>query len=197
MRPNASQTRSRLTHAPAAGLPSTETAALAAYQAQGSRNIQDCLNTLRKAATTKTVPPEVLEGALVYLEQQGQKGPGSSVEGTWRLVFGTTTKVRLFQYIPVVEDFVIDLPQGVLALESVVGPFSFVIGGVVRSWESSGRKLTFQFKQVDIKLLGKKIWQVLPTTQPKVYTFFYIDDEISAARSSSGGVTLMRRSAGR
>jgi hypothetical protein len=42
-------------------------------------------------------------------------------------VFSTATSNRFFQYIPVQEDFVIQLAAKQCALESVVGPFSFNI----------------------------------------------------------------------
>ena len=83
--------------------------------------------------------------------------PIPSPEGTWRLVFGTATKVRALQYIPVREDFVIDLENKRLALESAIGPFQFHVKGAVSNWESSTGELLFQFNQVDIFFMGKKV----------------------------------------
>jgi hypothetical protein len=53
--------------------------------------------------------------------------PAADIDGSWRLVFSTATSNRFLQYIPVREDFVIQLAAQRCALESVVGPFSFNI----------------------------------------------------------------------
>ena len=45
-------------------------------------------------------------------------------------MFGTGTKIRAFQYIPITEDFVIRT-AGRLSLESTVGPFQFHVKGAV------------------------------------------------------------------
>ncbi len=36
-----------------------------------------------------------------------------------------------------------------------------------------------------------QIWTVTPTTKPKTYTFYYVGDRVSAARSSAGGLSLL------
>jgi hypothetical protein len=53
--------------------------------------------------------------------------PAADIDGSWRLVFSTATSNRFLQYIPVREDFVIQLAAQQCALESVVGPFAFNI----------------------------------------------------------------------
>jgi hypothetical protein len=79
------------------------------------------------------------------------------VDGSWRLVFSTATSSRMMQYIPVQEDFVIQMDRQYCALESVVGPFQFVISGKINSWEPGSRAMDFQFTAVDIKLFGNKV----------------------------------------
>jgi hypothetical protein len=37
-----------------------------------------------------------------------------------------------------------------------------------------------------------QIWQVSPKTKTKTYTFYYKDGKIAAARSSAGGLALLR-----
>lgn len=37
-----------------------------------------------------------------------------------------------------------------------------------------------------------QIWQVSPKTKPKTYTFYFKDGGIAAARSSAGGLALLR-----
>lgn len=65
------------------------------------------------------------------------------------------------QYIPVQEDFVIQMDKQYCALESVVGPFEFVISGKINSWDPSTGAMDFQFTAVDIKLFGNKVRVVL------------------------------------
>jgi hypothetical protein len=70
------------------------------------------------------------------------------------------------QYIPVQEDFVIQLGNKYCALESVVGPFNFVISGRINSWDAATGVMDFQFTAVDILLFGNKVsvaavWHVL------------------------------------
>lgn len=55
------------------------------------------------------------------------------------------------------EDFVIKPAEGYCALESVVGPFQFVISGSIREWRPAAGELEFQFTAVDILLLGNKV----------------------------------------
>jgi hypothetical protein len=66
----------------------------------------------------------------------------------------------MMQYIPVQEDFVIQMEKQYCALESVVGPFQFVISGNINSWEPSSGAMDFQFTAVDIKLFGNKVGAV-------------------------------------
>jgi hypothetical protein len=37
------------------------------------------------------------------------------------------------------------------------------------------------------------VWRVSPTTKPKTYTFFFSNGTITAARSSGGGLALLRK----
>lgn len=51
----------------------------------------------------------------------------------------------------------IDMAKQYCALESVVGPFSFVISGKINSWEPASGVMDFQFTAVDILLFGNKV----------------------------------------
>jgi hypothetical protein len=84
-------------------------------------------------------------------------GPKPSVNGTWRLVFGTASKFRPFQYIPINENFVIDMDSSRLALESQLGPFEFFIKGQLYGWDAATGVLDFQFGEVDIHFMGKSV----------------------------------------
>lgn len=169
----------------------TEAIALAAYKATNPDTYDACLSLLKTAATTKSVAPEMVEGALVWLENNTAKGPVPSIDGKWRLVFSTSTSLRFFQYIPVKEDLCVDTSARTISLESEVWPFNFVIGGGLAAWRPDVGELDFQFSSVDILIFGKKIWTVNPTTKPKTYTFYFVGEQISTARSSAGGLSLM------
>lgn len=107
-------------------------------------------------------------------------------------MFSTATGVRAFQYIPVDEDFVIELAARCVALRSTVGPFSFDIKGAVSRWDATA--LDFAFNEVDVKLFGGKVFtKVIASPKPKTYTWYFADAKLAAARSSAGGLSLLRR----
>ncbi|EFJ48173.1 hypothetical protein VOLCADRAFT_104865 [Volvox carteri f. nagariensis] len=172
-----------------------EKQALGTYRSNVSEvSKSNALQLLKRAAATKSIPAETVEGALLALEQivaQEKSSPTPSIAGKWRLVFGTATKFRPFQYIPVKEDFVLDETAKTLALESSLGPFDFFIRGKMNSWRPETGELDFQFNKVDILFSGNKVWEVTPKTKPKTYTFFYVASDLACARSSAGGVALL------
>lgn len=170
----------------------TEAEAVAKYLSSSGEGLEACLGLLKQAAADKSVKPELVEGALVHLEQNHPK-PAANIDGSWRLVFSTATSSRLMQYIPVQEDFVIQMGPQLCALESVVGPFKFNIRGNITGWNAATGAMDFQFTAVDILLFDKQIWQVTPKTKPKTYTFYYEGEGIAAARSSAGGLALLRK----
>eukprot|EP00877_Chromochloris_zofingiensis_P000924 jgi/Chrzof1/10832/Cz05g13230.t1 len=58
----------------ATGATPTELEALAAYTSSHQGGRDACLSVLKEAATHKTVPPQIVEGALLYLEQNTTTG---------------------------------------------------------------------------------------------------------------------------
>ncbi|GFR42976.1 hypothetical protein Agub_g3975 [Astrephomene gubernaculifera] len=192
--PRRSLARCKAAVSPAA-LTDIEKQALATYKSSSSSPSKaDALQLLKRAAATKSVPAETVEGALLALEQfaaQEKTGSTPSIAGSWRLLFGTATKFRPFQYIPVKEDFVLDEADKTVVLESTLGPFEFFIRGVMASWRPESGELQFQFTKVDIHFAGNKVWEVSPKSKPKTYTFFHVSPDMACARSSAGGVALM------
>ncbi|GIL88749.1 hypothetical protein Vretimale_17190 [Volvox reticuliferus] len=172
-----------------------ENQALGAYRSVAFGNsASDAIQVLKRAAATKSVQPEIVEGALLTVEQlaaQNTSRSTSSIAGRWRLVFATGTKFRPFQYIPLKEDFVLDESTKTLVLESSIGPFEFFVRGVMSSWRPEVGDLDFQFNKVDIYFSGNKVWEVNPKTKPKTYTFFHVGTDLACARSSTGGVALL------
>lgn len=178
----------------------TEAAAVAAFKSAHGDSEAACLEVLARAAATKAVAPEIVEGALAWLEaasraRDGRPSPSTapSVDGKWRLVFSTSTSIRQWQYIPVTEDLVVDTAAKTISLESEVlgGLFRFIIRGAVLAWRADQGELDFQFTQVDVLFAGNKVWEVTPKTKPKTYTFYHVGDKVSAARSSAGGLSLL------
>ncbi|KAG2453345.1 hypothetical protein HYH02_001569 [Chlamydomonas schloesseri] len=180
--------------AAAPALTDVERKALSVFEATGKTSKEETLRLLVRAGLGRLVDQETVEGAILHMERlagQDKSGPTPSIAGRWRLVFGTATKFRPFQYIPVKEDFVLDAGAKTVALESSIGPFEFFIRGVMNAWKPESGELDFQFNKVDINLFGEKKWEVTPKTKPKTYTFFYVADDLALARSSAGGVALL------
>jgi hypothetical protein len=50
-------------------LTATEVEAIAAYKSSSSDGLEPCIQLLQQAAKDKSVKPELVEGALAYLEQ--------------------------------------------------------------------------------------------------------------------------------
>ncbi|KXZ51354.1 hypothetical protein GPECTOR_13g842 [Gonium pectorale] len=92
---------------------------------------------------------------------------------------------------PTQEDFVLDEANKTVALESSIGPFEFFIRGTMSAWRPESGELDFQFTKVDIVFNGNKVYEVIPKTKPKTYTFFHVGPDTACARSSAGGVALL------
>jgi hypothetical protein len=155
------------------------------------------LEALRGAARNRDLDPERVEEIILKLEGLAKSGPATSfsqdlIEGQWRLVFSTATKLRAFQYIPVKEDFCVDLALQRCALESELGPLKFSIQGSIVGWEPMTMSLDFKFTKVAIYAFGNQITEItFKVPKPKTYTFFYVSSDLSLARSSGGGVSLL------
>lgn len=88
-------------------------------------------------------------------------GGHHGVDSTWRLVFGTSTKLRFLQYVPVDEFLEIDMKSGGLRVLTHMGPLSSTFQGEVLRSDSQHGVLDFQFTGVEIALGGKKVSQGL------------------------------------
>jgi len=109
----------------------------------------------------------------------------------WLLILHVTSLVTS-QYIPVREEFAISFSTKKVTLKSDVGFFSFLISGDVID-DFKDAKLNFQFNTVDAYLFGRRFWGKESNSKPKTYTFFHVDSQIAAARSSAGGFSLLLR----
>eukprot|EP00983_Pelagomonas_calceolata_P089870 1157355-Pelagomonas_calceolata.AAC.2 len=192
---NAGACTRRVPHRRRHPLSHTQRTATADRELTDDASMSSALQVLREAATRKSVAPEEVEEAMALVELQTKQA----------------ASMILMQYIPVTEDLRVDVGAKTISLESVLGPFNFLINGEASSFDAASGALNFQFKEVQVFLFGNKVRQVpesaapikvwtkeRPKTSPKTYTFFYIDPEgsvplISIARSSAGGLSLLLR----
>lgn len=183
------------------GLASDEQEALKQYLSSQPKDKAGTLEVIRQGLATKSVPPPVMEGAVLNLEQlSAADNTERSVDGAWLLVFGTATKIQQLRYIPIREFFVINTKAGKVSLDSNLGPLSFSVRGMSTSYDPTTGALGFQWKEVVIGLhsngqLGnKELWRIqYNSSKPKTYTFFYADEQVAAARSSAGGVAALMK----
>lgn len=69
--------------------------------------------------------------------------------GPWRLVFSGPSKVAFLSYIPVDEDFVINIADSSLALESDLGPFRAKFKGQYK-WRADSNEMDFAFNLAQV-----------------------------------------------
>ncbi|KAL4424622.1 hypothetical protein ABPG77_002240 [Micractinium sp. CCAP 211/92] len=92
------------------------------------------LEVLRRACKAKDVPPEEVLAAIgrveaAHKQQSLVQGFPAALGGTWRLVFSSPSPIKAWQYIPVLEDAIIDVDAGTVDLASMVGPLDNVFKG--------------------------------------------------------------------
>ena len=114
-------------------------------------------------------------------------------------MFATPAPIPQWTYIPVREDAIIDVAAGTIALKSFVGPLEFTFSGAASFRQEADQRIfemNFAFDSSEVALFGLK-WRGTREPKGKTYSFFLLEDELAAVRSSStGGTTLMCRSAG-
>lgn len=179
--------------------PAEETASSAAA---GPADVAAQLEVLRRACRTKQVPPDEVLAAIQAVEAAQKQQPGlvqgfpCALTGTWRLVFSSPSPIKQWQYIPVLENAVIDADAGTVSLDSVVGPLDNSFKGRC-SFESDAAtgsfKMHFGFSASEAKWFGRWETKSELTEKRKTYTFFLLTDDVAAANSSGGPKTLMYR----
>ncbi|KAL4448612.1 hypothetical protein ABPG75_005831 [Micractinium tetrahymenae] len=159
------------------------------------------LDVLRQACKAKDVPPEEVLAAIgrveaAHKQQSLVQGFPAALAGTWRLVFSSPAPIKAWQYIPVLEDAIIDVDAGTIDLASVVGPLDNVYKGTCtfKSDPASGKyAMNFGFSASESVWFGR--WQSRKefATKSRVYSFFLLTDDLAVANSSGGPKTLMYR----
>jgi len=71
------------------------------------------------------------------------------LQGAWRLVFSGPSKLKFLSYIPVDEDFVVDLNDSSLKLESDLGPMRAKFAGSFQ-WRAADNKMDFSFTRAEV-----------------------------------------------
>jgi hypothetical protein len=104
--------------------------------------------------------------------------------------------IPAWAYIPVIEDAIIDVTAGTIALKSYVGPLSFTFSGTAAFTSSPDKNvydMNFAFNASEVAIFGKS-WKGQREPKAKTYSFFLAEDELAAVNSSAtGGKTLMYR----
>lgn len=148
---------------------------------------------LEGAVESKKVEPNLVTGALLFLEKscQAEACPQrlEDVHGKWKLVFSTATNIKAFQYIPVPEYLTHHVGTGGVSLTSQLGPLGFDIIGCVGSWQKNA--MEFSWDRMEVFFLGSKVWSTKLSTSRKTYKYFFKNNKILCARSSAGGITLL------
>ncbi len=75
------------------------------------------------------------------------------------MLFSGPNKLAFLSYIPVDEDFIIDMATSSLALESDLGPFRAKFKGQYR-WRGDANEMDFAFDQAQVRLSGHSICRI-------------------------------------
>lgn len=199
LRPDVTHQRHQQRRRPvlAAAAPSSSGSPAAAAAADVSAAVE----VLREACRTKKVAPEEVLAAIQQVEAAHQQQPlvqgfPAALTGTWRLVFSSPSPIKQWQYIPVLEDAIIDVSAGTVDLVSVVGPLDNAFKGscTFESDPASGRyAMNFGFSASESTWFGRWHTKAEMKSKQKVYSFFLLTDDVAVANSSGGPKTLMYR----
>ena len=106
-------------------------------------------------------------------------------------VFASTSGSTLLWYIPVQEFKDIDVSEKLCKLVSYLGPVTTSFNGSYTP--VSKQDMQFQFTQLVITAFGRTLVDRPISYGQKVYTYYWLQDNLALARSSGGGVVLLKR----
>ncbi|KAG5187178.1 hypothetical protein JKP88DRAFT_267901, partial [Tribonema minus] len=148
-----------------------------------------------ESVDTRQIPAENVVQALESLEQKAQAVRQQDVDGlNWELVFSSQLSKG---YMPVREVICFDISNGKISLSTTFGP-GIPLGGIqgTCSWQepegSQPGVVSFNLSKV---LLGPIAFEKPGAKEapPKTYSFFFSGDGVLAARSSNGGVAVLKK----
>ena len=168
---------------PASRIPSLLSRQCTTSLSVGETLFDEEIRLLRLAGLSKNVPKDEVKQSIQSLEEKGSTTTSQSLRGKFELIYSSLIPSG---YFPVTEtaDF-----YG-YSLTSRFGPIS--LGGFFGDYEVMSETnpsiirfttTTAKFGPLTLKLKGKE----------RSYTFLYSDKDIAVARSSTGGLTLMKR----
>ncbi|KAL0048372.1 hypothetical protein WJX82_001812 [Trebouxia sp. C0006] len=148
---------------------------------------------IKQAATSQKVQPYLALGAALWVEQHSDSNTDSLVDldGRWQLVFASTSGSTLFWYIPVKEFKDIDVKSRTLSLVSLLGPVTTSFDGSYNTL--SKQDMRFSFNALVITVFGRTVVKKPISFAEKVYTYYWLHQGLACARSSGGGIVLLRR----
>ena len=106
-------------------------------------------------------------------------------------VFASTSGSTLFWYIPVQEFKDISVPAQTCNLVSYLGPVTTSFNGSYTPISKQG--MQFQFTSLIITAFGRKVIDRPISYAKKSYTYFWVQDSLALARSSGGGIVLLKK----
>ena len=106
-------------------------------------------------------------------------------------VFASTSSSTLFWYIPVQEFKDIDSTNKTLSLVSYLGPVTTSFAGSYTALNK--QDMQFKFSTLVVTAFGRTVINRPVSFSEKVYTYFWVEGDLACARSSGGGVVLLRR----
>lgn len=108
-------------------------------------------------------------------------------------IFASTNGTTLFWYIPVRELKDIDTKANTCNLVSYLGPVTTSFNGAYSAL--SGQEMQFSFTRLILSAFGRDLLDRPISFSDKQYTYFWMQGDLACARSSGGGIVLMKRTA--
>ena len=106
-------------------------------------------------------------------------------------VFASTGGSIWSWYIPVQEYKDINTQHLTCNLVSYLGPITTSFNGAYAALDD--QNMQFEFTRLVISLFGRKLLDRPISFSKKQYTYFWLKGELACARSSGGGVVLLKR----
>ncbi len=106
-------------------------------------------------------------------------------------VFASTSGTTLFWYIPVQEFRDIDVTSKTLSLVSYLGPVTTSFDGSYTVL--SKQDMQFKFSELAVTAFGRTVVRRPISFAEKVYTYYWQQGTLACARSSGGGVVLLKK----
>ncbi|XP_030941184.1 uncharacterized protein LOC115965988 [Quercus lobata] len=176
-------------------------------QQQPSREVEESVELLKKAAKSRRVAAEEILSAFSVIEKAkidpsgfldtlgGSKSPGR----TWMLIFTAEKENKGGRYFPITAIQRFDATAKRIENGVYLGPIGCLTFEGRISWKK--RILAFIFECIRIKIgpwnplqisLGQKEDRE-PSTKDPFFIWFYVDEEIAVARGKSGGTAFWCR----